>query len=80
MKRLFVWVVAWLMLAGSAAVADDVRSDGDVEYFMDTADVHGEVVSPTGALVRGGIRYKQHSLIKVRRHFVVQMLESVEDI
>ena len=77
---LIIGIVALFTLAGAAASAED-RFEGQVtRYDMDKEDVHGQVLGPDGTEVRGDQPRKQHSLIKVRRNFIPQMLKSVEDI
>jgi len=82
MRNLIAVVVMGLLAIGGAnAFAQDDSATEDVtEYFMDTTGVEGEIVTPNGTDILVGPRHKSKSLIKVRRHFVVEMIKAVEDI
>ena len=50
------------------------------EYSFDDDVVEGDLVRPDGEMTVVRKQGKQRSLIKVRQHFVPEMLKSVEDI
>jgi hypothetical protein len=50
------------------------------EYTFDDDVVTGDLVRPDGELTVVRKKGKQRSLIKVRQHFIPEMLKSVEDI
>lgn len=82
MRNLIALMVVGLFAVGGAdAFAQDDEETADVtEYFMDAAGVEGDIISPNGSVVTAGAKRKSKSLIKVRRHFVVEMIKAVEDI
>jgi len=79
MKR-FVFIVTILafVLAGTAIFAQDAADT--TEYSFDDDVVEGDLVRPDGEMTVVRKQGKQRSLIKVRQHFVPEMLKSVEDI
>ena len=74
------------LIAGTLAVAlpasaQNVSPDEHVTIYDDWEDdlVEGDDVRPVGSLVTAGIKKKKPgTLVKVRQHFVFEMLKSVE--
>jgi hypothetical protein len=83
MYRIAALVLGALLLGTLAlpALAQDVPADAQVTIY-DTWDddlVEGDDVRPMGSLVTAGIKKKKPStLIKIRQHFVFEMLKNVE--
>jgi hypothetical protein len=81
MKR-FVGVLAGLvfLLVAGAGFAQGVQYAEKTEYSFDDDVVTGDLVRPDGELTVVRKKGKQRSLIRVRQHFIPEMLKSVEDI
>ena len=67
-----------VMLCATALMAQDYADT--TEYSFDDDVVEGDLVRPDGEMTVVRKQGKQRSLIKVRQHFVPEMLKSVEDI
>jgi len=82
MKKLILIsaVIAFSLVGVEAFTQDDAVSEDVTEYFMDAAGVEGETFRPEGVGITSRRPGKSKSLIKVRRHFVVEMIKAVEDI
>jgi len=79
-RMLAIAIAAALMLMGSGANAQDGVAEDVTEYFMDVDSVEGTTLFPNEGIVTVRHRGKTKSLIKVRRHFVVEMIKTVENI
>lgn len=80
-KMITVVAILLCVLAVVPAMADDPLFDkGVTEYKFEDEQLLGDIVGPasTGVVVRKSSRSK--SLIKVRLHFVPEMIKSVQDI
>ncbi len=60
------------------AMADDVEAT--TEYIFDDHLVQSEIVKQDGELIKGRTPGKVSSLIRVRKHFIGEMLSAVQDI
>jgi hypothetical protein len=84
MKRLVGFVAggAFLLFAGVALAQGPggVQYAEKTEYTFDDDVVTGDLVRPDGELTVVRKKGKQRSLIRVRQHFIPEMLKSVEDI
>ena len=79
MKRFIILLIGTIfMLAATSVLAQDYADT--TEYTFDDDVVEGDLVRPDGATTVVRKKAKQRSLIKVRTHFVPEMLKSVEDI
>jgi len=79
MKRFgSLFVVLVFLFAATVASAQDYADT--TEYSFDDDVVQGDLVRPDGEMTVVRKQGKQRSLIKVRQHFVPEMLKSVEDI
>lgn len=54
--------------------------DNTTEYNFDDDVVEGDLVRPDGEMAMARRRGRQSSLIRVREHFIPEMLKSVEDL
>lgn len=79
MKRFGVIVIALIFMLVSSVVSAQEFAD-TTEYSFDDDVVEGDLVRPDGEMTVVRKQGKQRSLIKVRQHFVPEMLKSVEDI
>ncbi len=70
--------VGFMLLVGSAFA--QVSYAEKTEYSFDDDVVTGDLVRPDGELTVVRKKGKQRSLIRVRQHFIPEMLKSVEDI
>src|SRR5262249_46458336 len=66
--------------AAAAAAAGDVQYKSKTVYDFDDDIVEGDLIRPEGELVDTRKGAKHSSLIKIRPHFVPEMLKSAEDI
>lgn len=90
MKNLTVWVLSVLMLTGfvaavspvSSASAQDAEGGGGSATTYDFEDdlVQGDLVRPDGENLMVRRRGARESLIKIREHFVPELLKSVENL
>jgi len=82
MKR-FVGIVAggaFVLFAWAALAQGNTQYAEKTEYTFDDDVVQGDLVRPDGELTVVRKKGKQRSLIRVRQHFIPEMLKSVEDI
>ncbi len=87
MKRFLFVVTSVAMLGGTVpAFAQDKGEGGNVtykqttKYDFDDDVVEGDLVRPDGEFVDTRRKAKHSSLIKIREHFINEMLKSAEDI
>jgi hypothetical protein len=79
------WIVVALFSAvaaavGSSAAAQDRYEEDVTEYRFDDEAVLADLVGPGGAGIIVRQPGKQKSLIRIRKHFVPEVLKSVEHI
>jgi phosphoserine phosphatase len=67
-------------LATGIASAQGVQYAEKTEYSFDDDVVTGDLVRPDGELTIVRKKGKERSLIKVREHFIQEMLKSVENL
>jgi hypothetical protein len=81
MKRVIGALAGLVFLLATATVfAQGVTYAEKTEYSFDDDVVTGDLVRPDGELTVVRKKGKQRSLIRVRQHFIPEMLKSVEDI
>ena len=80
MKRLAAFVIGCALLVMAATAAAQASYSEQTEYSFDDDVVTGDLVRPDGELTVVRKKGKQRSLIRVRQHFIPEMLKSVEDI
>lgn len=79
MKRIIsVIAVGLFLLTGSVVCAQEYAEK--TEYSFDDDVVTGDLVRPDGELTVVRKRGKERSLIRVRQHFIPEMLKSVENL
>lgn len=78
MKKLQGLVIVALLGLSSLAVAQD-GGDATTYDFEDDL-VSGDLVRPDGELLNVRRRGRRSSLIRIREHFIPEMLKSVEDL
>ncbi|MBN2529511.1 MAG: hypothetical protein JXR76_24195 [Deltaproteobacteria bacterium] len=79
MKR-FGIVIIFLLSVTASSIGITQETADTTEYSFDDDVVEGDLVRPDGEMTVVRKQGKQRSLIKVRQHFVPEMLKSVEDI
>lgn len=85
-KRLLLIASALLMLAGSAAAQEAEAppaggGDGNTtSYDFEDDLVQGDLVRPDGENLMVRRRGARESLIRIREHFVPELLKSVENL
>ena len=62
------------------AAGDTVEYKKETKYDFDDDNVEGDLVRPEGEMIGSAGKAKHSSLIKVRQHFIPEMLKSAEDI
>jgi hypothetical protein len=80
MKRILAIAAGGVFLLSLGTASAQVQYAERTEYSFDDDVVQGDLVRPDGELTVVRKKGKQRSLIKVRTHFVPEMLKSVEDI
>lgn len=68
-----------LVMATPVVWAEDFGGN-TTEYNFDDDIVEGDLVRPDGEMAMARRRGRQSSLIRVREHFIPEMLKSVEDL
>ena len=79
------WVVGiflgvFLLAMTGVVSAQGVQYAEKTEYSFDDDVVTGDLVRPDGELTVVRKKGKERSLIRVRQHFIPEMLKSVEDL
>ena len=72
-----VSVAIFILMAGSVSAQQYAEK---TEYSFEDDVVTGDLVRPDGELTVVRKRGKERSLIRVRQHFIPEMLKSVEDL
>jgi hypothetical protein len=84
MKKLSAWFLCVLMLAGMVATAAAQEAEGGggsaTTYDFEDDLVQGDLVRPDGENLMVRRRGARESLIKIREHFVPELLKSVENL
>jgi hypothetical protein len=81
MKKIIVVAVGvCLLLMTGVAAAQGVKYAERTEYSFDDDVVTGDLVRPDGEMMVVRKQGKERSLIRVRQHFIPEMLKSVEDL
>lgn len=79
MKRVICFLVGTMMLLMSGVVSAQEFSE-KTEYTFDDDVVTGDLVRPDGEVAIVRKKGKERSLIRVRQHFIPEMLKSVENL
>jgi hypothetical protein len=83
MKKLSAWLLCVLMVAGMVATAsaqDEGGGGAATTYDFEDDLVQGDLVRPDGENLMVRRRGARESLIKIREHFVPELLKSVENL
>ena len=72
-----VCVAVFTLMAGAVSAQEYAEK---TEYSFEDDVVTGDLVRPDGELTVVRKRGKERSLIRVRQHFIPEMLKSVEDL
>lgn len=75
-----ICVIGAMVFSVGVATAQGVQYAEKTEYTFDDDVVTGDLVRPDGELIVKRKRGKERSLIRVRKHFIPEMLKSVEDL
>lgn len=90
MRKVFGAAFALMMMAG-LAVADDKKADnksggdnkgnGKVKVYDFSGDtIEGDLIKPEGSTVDARDFSKHNSLIRIRTHFIPEIIKSAEDL
>jgi hypothetical protein len=82
MKRMTGLLIggALFLMAVVSFAQGDAKFAEKTEYTFDDDVVTGDLVRPDGELTVVRQKGKERSLIRVRQHFIPEMLKSVEDL
>lgn len=84
MKKLSAWLLCALLVAGFVASASAQEEGGGggnaTTYDFEDDLVQGDLVRPDGENLMVRRRGARESLIKIREHFVPELLKSVENL
>ena len=80
MKCVMALLSLVLFLAGTNVMGQEVFSKDVTEYKFTDDLVKGDLVAPDGAITSVRRSGPGRSLIKLRSHFVMEMLKNAEDI
>jgi hypothetical protein len=81
MKRIAVALIAGIfLLSSNIALSQGVEYAEKTEYSFDDDVVTGDLVRPDGELTVVRKKGRERSLIRVRQHFIPEMLKSVENL
>lgn len=85
MKKLSAWVLCVLLLGGFVASVSAQEAGGGgggnaTSYDFEDDLVQGDLVRPDGENLMVRRRGARESLIKIREHFVPELLKSVENL
>jgi hypothetical protein len=75
-----VLVLGGLLVAPMALAQDQGGGEGTTTYDFEDDLVTGDLVRPDGELLNVRRRGSRSSLIRIREHFIPEMLKSVEDL
>ncbi|MBX3245696.1 MAG: hypothetical protein KF901_00795 [Myxococcales bacterium] len=79
MNKIRMW--SMVVFLGASFAVPAAAQDGDATtYDFDDDLVAGDLVRPDGELLNVRRRGRRASLIRVREHFIPEMLKSVEDL
>lgn len=86
MKKLSAWLLCVLMVTGMVAMARPASAQEEggggqaTTYDFEDDLVQGDLVRPDGENLMVRRRGARESLIKIREHFVPELLKSVENL
>ncbi len=81
LRMMAMMAVLGLGLVAPASAQEPAAGGGDATtYDFDDDLVAGDLVRPDGELLNVRRRGRRSSLIRVREHFIPEMLKSVEDL
>jgi len=82
MKKATIWFLSVMMLTGfvSVAAAQEAGGGSATSYDFEDDLVQGDLVRPDGENLMVRRRGARESLIKIREHFVPELLKSVENL
>ena len=83
MKKLFAAVSFGILLFAAPALAQDAAGGGGGDtttYDFEDDLVTGDLVRPDGEMLNVRRRGSRSSLIRIREHFIPEMLKSVENL
>ena len=81
MKKLFAAVLFGMLLVTAPVMAQDAAGGGDTTtYDFEDDLVTGDLVRPDGEMLNVRRRGSRSSLIRIREHFIPEMLKSVENL
>lgn len=82
MKKLFAATLFGILLLAGPAMAQDAAGGGEGTTTYDFEDdlVTGDLVRPDGEMLNVRRRGSRSSLIRIREHFIPEMLKSVENL
>lgn len=80
MKKLFAIILFGILFAAAPALAQDAGGGETTTYDFEDDLVTGDLVRPDGEMLNVRRRGSRSSLIRIREHFIPEMLKSVENL
>lgn len=81
--RTMLLALAMSLLTVPALAQEEAAAQGEpppTEYNFDDDLVQGDLVRPDGEMLNVRRRGRRGSLIRIREHFIPEMLKSIEDL
>lgn len=79
MKKLFAAILFGALFVAAPAMAQE-GGEGTTTYDFEDDLVTGDLVRPDGEMLNVRRRGSRSSLIRIREHFIPEMLKSVENL
>ena len=80
MKKLFAAVLFGILFVAVPVMAQDAGGGDTTTYDFEDDLVTGDLVRPDGEMLNVRRRGSRSSLIRIREHFIPEMLKSVENL
>lgn len=81
MKKVLAAILFGLLFVATPAMAQDAGGEaGTTTYDFEDDLVTGDLVRPDGEMLNVRRRGSRSSLIRIREHFIPEMLKSVENL
>jgi hypothetical protein len=80
MKKLFAAVLFGILFLATPVMAQDAGGGDTTTYDFEDDLVTGDLVRPDGEMLNVRRRGSRSSLIRIREHFIPEMLKSVENL
>jgi hypothetical protein len=79
-KKLLLGIAFGLVMGGASVATSTASAQESTTYDFEDDLVTGDLVRPDGEMLQVRRRGRRASLIRVREHFIPEMLKSVENL